>query len=421
MTDAFLSSIHTKSNDTSADQASKCEEIQHTVSDFIGKNCEPLANSLQRTDATICACDQASPVDGVDLIILIDQSGSMDDIAPLVADASAAAIESAKDKCGAENLRVAWFTNDGSDYGVSIPRAPYIAAGFTQTQEQYLRGLGHTGPFAGNDFQGNNREEGAKSINDLARMYDWRPGVCRAIFYVSDERFGDYGRTHQQQMQAVNAAVAECLTAGVKVFAHYEDGGEHSGTRLAENTEAYETLCNSTSGRAEIGGSASQALYEGLLGEAICEACITDAGCAVVDWPDIKPCIDIRWGQSDCDGIESDDHEVLCLSICNCYENVTFSDVKIGYLWLTDENGEAPPALPDGTPSGRIYPLGPICFGDIGPCVDGEPTCVHREAIVVLRGVKPGKYNVSVGGLCFDIKRSVFVEKTTFEMIVCAS
>ena len=106
MTDAFLSSIHTKSNDTSADQASKCEEIQQAVSDFIGKNCEPLANSLQRTDATICACDQASPVDGVDLVILIDQSGSMDDIAPLVADASAAAIESAKDKCGADNLRV---------------------------------------------------------------------------------------------------------------------------------------------------------------------------------------------------------------------------------------------------------------------------------------------------------------------------
>ena len=234
---------------------------------------------------------------------------------------------------------------------------PYIAAGFTRTHEQYFRGLGHTGPFAGNSFQGNNSEEGAKSINDLARMYDWLPGACRAIFYVGDEQFGDYGRTHQQQMQAVNAAVAECQMACVKVFAHYEEGGEHSGTRLTKNTEAYETLCNSTNGRAEIGGSASQALYEGLLGEAKCEAYITAAGCSVVDRPDIKPCIDIKWGQSDCEGVESYDHEVLCISICNCYENVTFSNVKIVCLWLTDENGEAPPPLPDGSPSGRIYPL----------------------------------------------------------------
>ena len=37
MIDAFLSSIHTESNDTSADQASKCEDIQQTVTDFIGK------------------------------------------------------------------------------------------------------------------------------------------------------------------------------------------------------------------------------------------------------------------------------------------------------------------------------------------------------------------------------------------------
>jgi len=59
---------------------------------FYRQNCEPLANSLQRTKATICACDQALPVDDLDLVILIDQSMSMDDIAPLVADASAAAL-----------------------------------------------------------------------------------------------------------------------------------------------------------------------------------------------------------------------------------------------------------------------------------------------------------------------------------------
>ncbi|WP_293444971.1 hypothetical protein [Planktotalea sp.] len=75
---------------------------------------------------------------------------------------------------------------------------PYIVAGFTQTHEQYFRELDHTGPFAGNGFQGNNSEEGAKSINDLARTYDWLPGLYRAIFYVSDEHFGDYGRTHRQ-------------------------------------------------------------------------------------------------------------------------------------------------------------------------------------------------------------------------------
>jgi len=51
MIDAFLSSIHTKSNYTSANQASKCEDIQQAVSDFIGKT---VSHSLT-------ACKELTP------------------------------------------------------------------------------------------------------------------------------------------------------------------------------------------------------------------------------------------------------------------------------------------------------------------------------------------------------------------------
>jgi hypothetical protein len=107
--------------------------------------------------------------------------------------------------------------------------------------------------------------------------------------------------------------------------------------------------------------------------------CNCDDGCSSVPSPEIKPCISIKWGDSDCDCIETDDYEVLCITVCNCYTNVTFANFSIGMLEVVDANGQPVPLLPDGSPSVQLLPMGPFCFGDIGPCYPNQTNCVSRE------------------------------------------
>ncbi|MEO1257559.1 MAG: hypothetical protein AAFZ15_02145 [Bacteroidota bacterium] len=124
--------------------------------------------------------------------------------------------------------------------------------------------------------------------------------------------------------------------------------------------------------------------------------------CETVEITPIRPCITMKWGDSECDCFETNDFEVFCLTVCNCYDNVTFKDFKIGMLEVVDENGNPVPTLPDGSPSVALHPVGPYCFGDIGPC-GSEKNCVSREFVLVTKGALPGKYRILVKGVCFDV------------------
>ena len=126
--------------------------------------------------------------------------------------------------------------------------------------------------------------------------------------------------------------------------------------------------------------------------------------CVTLRLPDIKPCISVAWGDSKCDCIETDDVEVFCITVCNCYSNVTFNDLVIGQVRITDTAGNPVPNLPDGTPSIRVIPSGPICFGDIGPCRGkNQPTCVSRELLFYTRGAIGKDYRLSLDGVCFSV------------------
>ena len=126
--------------------------------------------------------------------------------------------------------------------------------------------------------------------------------------------------------------------------------------------------------------------------------------CHAIELPDIKPCISIRWGDSKCDCIETDDVEVLCVTVCNCYSNVAFNNLTIGHILITDMAGNPVPQLPDGTPSVQVFPSGPICFGDIGPCKEnGGPNCVSRELVLYTRGAVGQDYLLSFEGVCFTV------------------
>ncbi|MEA3011595.1 MAG: hypothetical protein QOD42_140 [Sphingomonadales bacterium] len=119
--------------------------------------------------------------------------------------------------------------------------------------------------------------------------------------------------------------------------------------------------------------------------------------CQPLPIPEIRPQTYITWGNSKCDCIEGDDTEIMYLTVCNPYSNLTLSNLTVYELAVVDANGNPVPNLPDGTPSIQLVPIGPYCFDDIAPC-----TCVSREFVLRLRGAPGGKYEIRVEGICFD-------------------
>lgn len=134
--------------------------------------------------------------------------------------------------------------------------------------------------------------------------------------------------------------------------------------------------------------------------------------CKTAKLPDITPCISVSWGDSKCDCMETDDVEVLCVTVCNCYSNITFDDLSIGRIRVTDMAGNPVPTLPDGTPSVQVIPSGPICFGDIGPCKGAnQPGCVSRELVLYTRGAVGKDYKLSFEGVCFTVTHKYQAEQ----------
>lgn len=126
--------------------------------------------------------------------------------------------------------------------------------------------------------------------------------------------------------------------------------------------------------------------------------------CQVAEIPDFRPCISVRWGDSKCDCLESDDLEVVCITVCNCYSNISFSHLSIAAVFVTNASGAIVlNDLPDGGHSVQPLPLGPLCFGDIPPCVDGVPGCVSRQFVLRLRGAQAGTYQLNLLGVCYDV------------------
>jgi hypothetical protein len=353
------------------------------------------------------------------LIVLIDTSGSMGSRSKDVSDAASAAIKLVAEKCPTD-LRITWLGVDDNPSGLGyIPTyGSWPSSNFAQTHEQYLFALHGAVPFFGETGpQGFPvSEQGADAIADLSHLFDWRKGACRTIFYISDTTLdGDYSQLPSDSA-AVQNAINYALANQVTVFAHYVEG-HVSNNDLLTKTDYY-NLCKQTGGQAMLTQTASASLYAKLLLEAICNACGNK--CETVEYPDIQPCISVAWGDGDCDCLETDDYEVLYVTVCNCFSNVTFANFSIGQLTVTNADGTPVAILPDGTDSVEVRPRGPICFGNIGPCVDGKPSCKSREFVLYTRGAKQGKYNLHFDGVCFDILYGVSTS-SCFEFELCFS
>ncbi len=124
--------------------------------------------------------------------------------------------------------------------------------------------------------------------------------------------------------------------------------------------------------------------------------------CQTVEEPKIVPCLRLRWGDGPQDHLETDDTEVLCITVCNPYSNVVLKNFNL-QLVVTTATGAAVPNQADGTPSVMIKPQFNICFDDIPACDPQKPnqSCVSREVVLIDRGAVPGQYKV-LAYYCFE-------------------
>lgn len=386
----------------------RCEDFTKELNAYLknlhAQKHNKLESCLKEKD---CGCGGHSHGAGglqkVDLVILIDTSGSMSVVGQTISTAAETAL---KDIDCPTDLRLTWL-----GIGATFPGTE-----FKQTSRDYLLSFGTctslTTPDPGASSSNPEREEGARTIIDLCNCFDWREDACRSIFYISDEpihRGTPYDAADDTEtLNAIAAAKANDVT----VFAHYIKNASPTPTGDEQN---YIDICQESGGKEFIDADTSETQYVNLLNLAICKAC---GSCKTADWSEIKPCISIAWGDSDCDCMETDDLEVLSISVCNCYDNVRFENFTIGYLYVVDKDGNKVPNLPDGTPSVEILPLGPICFGTIEPCVDDQPTCVSRQIVLRTRGAKSGKYKLMMGNICYKAAYA-FSEENCFEFELC--
>jgi hypothetical protein len=395
-----------KSSQESRGSRDVCGEVNQFLEDYLMRENATKTYHLQHCDGSeSCHCGSDGGKGMVDFIVLISTNKSMSQYAAIASEAVGKALTIMREKCPSD-MRVAMMGVEGT----------WLSTNFTTNHLTYLKALDNSHPFAADATPvGNRREQGANAIEDLSKYYDWRAGACRAIFYISDDELdgnvpvGDFAN----ETAATNAAIAAANAHNVTVFADYET---HLN-RAPQITQNYQSLCNSTGGLLYLTANPSYDSYIRNLSEAMCKAC---GSCKTAEIPALAPCISIHWGDSDCDCAETDDLEVMHITVCNCYSNVTFSNFSISYIMVVDENGNEVPYLPDGTPSVQALPVGPYCFGNIGPCVDGVPTCKSRQFVFSARGAKAGKYMVYVGAVCYDVCFH-YDTNVCFEITLCNS
>ncbi|HEY0321137.1 MAG TPA: hypothetical protein VGC66_09305 [Pyrinomonadaceae bacterium] len=370
-----------------------CERLEDLADDLIRKACGQ--KEFEQTSGNCTGGGSGAPPK-VDLVVVIDTSGSMTDEATDLSNAAAAAISTAQQSCPSD-LRVAWFGIEGIWAGTN----------FNLSYRNYLHGLGVSDAvIVGTP---GDLEDGAAAVIDISDHYDWRPGAARIIFYLGDEALEGGDPQNAGDVAACTAAIARANAQGVKVFTYVG-----TGAQLATVTE-YARLATSTGGQAFAAPIASVGGFEAVLEKVICGGIVEV--CQKVEEPKIAPCLRLRWGDGPQDHLETDDTEIFCITVCNPYSNVMLKDFTLQVI-VTDANGKPVPNQADGTPSVIIKPNFNICYGDIPPCnpdKPDQPSCVSREFVLINRGAIDGKYKVIVF-YCFDACFTLLGFESAFEL-----
>ncbi|MFC6100011.1 LecA/PA-IL family lectin [Olivibacter domesticus] len=232
----------------------------------------------------------------VDLVIVIDTSGSMKSTAEAISKAIASAVDEAKSSCPSD-LRVDYLGIEGT----------FENTKFDETIRNYLTKKGVNAaslksrvrkslPGAGAN------EDGARAVEDVSEHYDWREGAERAIFLLQDESL-DAGEmvVTPAAVKANDNAIATALKHNVKVNTYL--GAPHTPypTKKDEEDmiEEFTRLASKTGGEHFIHTS-GMANFKDVLKKTICASKVPQeesieekenpCGCK-----DKDPCVSQRW------------------------------------------------------------------------------------------------------------------------------
>lgn len=210
-----------------------------------------------------CGVSNEKPL--VDLIVLIDASGSMGRVADSISVAAQAAIDNAMASCNTD-LRVSFLGVDGVWPGTVFD---------TATHRQYI--YNETGIItlsADINHVGLPTEQGANAIEDLSIYAPWREGSCRAIFYISDEELDSFSPVGDftNEDAATNDAILAAQANNVSVFTHYimEQG---RGPSILNN---YDDITSQTGGinlTTPTYAAVNAQLYIDFMPTIVCNAC----------------------------------------------------------------------------------------------------------------------------------------------------
>jgi hypothetical protein len=199
-------------------------------------------------------------------------------------------------------------------------------------------------------------------------------------------------------LERLPARPATRLPRATTVFTYF--GTPLSGSPDPTTVSEYARLATDTGGQAFTAPVANVGGFQAVLQNIICAS--GGEACQMVEEPRVVPCVRLRWGDGPNDRIETDDAKILCITVCNPYNNVTLRDFTLHLAVLGP--GGAVPTLPDGTPSVQVRPDYMICFGDVLPCDPkrpDQPSCVSREVVLISRGAQEGPYTV-FSAYCFQ-------------------
>ncbi|ENZ0349403.1 VWA domain-containing protein [Morganella morganii subsp. sibonii] len=195
----------------------------------------------------------------LDLVVIIDTSGSMSDESADLSREIDAAIEKAAARCPSQ-LRATFLGIQDTWPGTK----------FDQSLSDYLMGKGAPAgnlqarkPFPeadGRDHAGN-KEDLCRAVIDACRYFDWRPGARRAIFVLGDEGMeGGGGILTNDAVMKNSEAISVAQLHGVKVYTYQgtpDDRPENldrfpSVAERDKVTKEYQRLAEQTGGRSYI-------------------------------------------------------------------------------------------------------------------------------------------------------------------------
>lgn len=317
----------------------------------------------------------------VDLVVLMDMSGSMADEALLLDAQVAALIRAATAECRAD-LRVVWL-------GIAKIKNK---TNFTQTCRKYLAENLNI-PRRVLESDPKDKEDGARSIIDLARYFDWRSGASRLLLFLGDEGLFQGNPQNRQDKIQTERAITVAQEQRVTVFTYL---GTPLGKRIIPKTRAaYKQLASATGGQAYIHPPENLAGFQNALSDLVCA---TSPACTHVELPELRPCFELRWGEQADDRLETNEVQVLYLVVRNPYANITFKDLSVTATIragvATQQNSAAGVVL---------IPSQPICFSDLLPCNPAQPeqfSYLARELILVAREASSGPYVIELDYTC---------------------